>query len=132
MNMQQDLETNSKAEKLEWALLALFSFAMLLVVIGIISQSQGVNRDTLLVPSFFLSGGLFFVLFGTNGLTNGKLVEKWTPYVLRAWIKGITRLFIASSIDREKDAWKLTLGMIALIVGGGCIATGLYDLYKHF
>jgi membrane protein CcdC involved in cytochrome C biogenesis len=132
MKMQQDVKLNPKEQKLGWILLALFLFLMILIIVGITSQSRGVNYDYLLTPLFFFSGGLFFFFFGFNGLAKKQLVEKWAPYIFSAWIKLIARLFVTRANDKERDAWKITLGIVALIIGLICWITAFYDLYKRF
>ena len=131
MKMQQDAKLDPKEQKLEWILLILWLFFMLLIIVGIINQSRGINYDYLLTPLFFFSGGLFFFLFGFNGLAKKQLVEKWTPYILSAWIKLITRLFVTRDNDKERNAWKITLGTVAVIAVLICWITAFYDLYKH-
>jgi membrane protein CcdC involved in cytochrome C biogenesis len=131
MKMQQDVKLKSKEQKLELVLLSLFLFFIVVIIIGIVNQSRGINQDTILTPSFFFSGGIFFILFGFNGIARGQLIEKWTPWVLGSWIKAMTRLFVKQEDDKEKNAWKISLGITALIAGVVCIATGSYDLYRH-
>ena len=131
MEMQQSIKLNSKEQKLEWTLLALASVFIILIIVGVISQSRGVNYDYILVPAFFFSGGLFFLLFGLNGIAKGQLIEKWSPFVLTAWTKAIMQIFVMKEKGAQTDVWKITLGLAAVLVGLICIATAINDIYKH-
>jgi hypothetical protein len=129
--MQQDIKLSSGEQKLEWTLLVILFVFLLVIIAGIISQSRGVNYDYLLTPLFFFSGGLFFLLLGFNGLAKKQLVEKWTPDFLSSWIKAITRLIVPGDHDKKNEAWKISLGLVAISTGFICWITAFYDLYKH-
>ena len=131
MRSEHAVFQNIWEQRLEWALLALTLLFVSLIVVGVISQSKGVNYDRVLVPAFFFCGGLFFVLFGLNGIAKGQIVEKWTPYVLSAWIKALTQLFSMGNKNADIQAWKVTLGTVALLVGLFCTKTAISDLYKR-
>lgn len=130
MEMHQDVKLNSKEQKLEWILLALALVFISLIVIGVISQSKGVSFDHILVPAFFFFGGLFFLLFGLNGITKGQLTDKWTPYILSAWTKAIIKVFTLSNKKNQTNDWKITLGIASFLVGIVCTTIAVYHLYK--
>jgi len=112
-------------------LFALFLLFITLIVIGVICQLRGVNYDRILVPAFFFCGGLFFLLFGLNGIAKGQLIEKWTHYVLSAWMKALTKLFTMGSKSSETGTWKVILGIVALLIGLVCTKTAIADVYKR-
>jgi hypothetical protein len=132
MKIQQDIRLTTKEQQLEWALLVLALLFVLLVIAGIITQAREVRWDNVLIPMFFFCGGLFFVLFGSNGLVKGQLVGKWTPNILRTWMTAITRVFIKRSRDKKGDTWKITFGIASLILGIVCATMAFHDLFSHF
>ena len=130
MVTQQVIKLNYKERKLEWTLCAVALFFLLLIICGVINQLRGVNYDSVIVPLFFFSGGIFFILFGLNGFSKGRLIAKWTPFVIAAWIKAITKLFIKRNNDNY--TWKISLGVLTVCAGLVCVAIAIFDITKHW
>jgi hypothetical protein len=129
--MKQYFDLDSAEKRLEYILLFLFVLLAVVIATGVYFQAHGIDHDRLLIPVFFAICGTYFLLFGRNALSNGKLTAKWTPFYIFALLKfALTRLL---SLPKEKAVavTRKIIGGLALFVSAVCFSFAVWDIARH-
>jgi hypothetical protein len=90
--MKNEIILTKTEIKLEYFLIFIGILSFSVIGFGIYFQNNNINKDYLLVPTFFGLSSIFFGTYAYNGLTDANLIKKWTPfsiYDLIIWMVSI-------------------------------------------
>ena len=59
--MKEYFELNRKEKRQEWLLLSACILLFLIIIKGVYNQEHNIDQDNILIPLFFLFGGIFFL-----------------------------------------------------------------------
>lgn len=115
--MRQKFELNKVEQKMRKTLLLIMIAVTLLVVKGILNDSNDINQNNILAPSVLLLCIIFCTIYTINAFTTGNLVKNWShPFIFELIIKFIKK---SKSIE-DKNAINVTtkiFGLFTFILG---------------
>jgi hypothetical protein len=110
-NMKNEINLTKTEKKLEYFLIIIGILSLSVIGFGIYFQNNNINKDYLLVPTFFGLLSIFMGTYAYNGLTDANLIKKWTPfpiYDIIIWI-------VSKNKKDKKNVEKITDIIISLI-----------------
>jgi len=128
--MKEYFELNRKEKRQEWLLLSVSILLFLIVIKGVYNQEHNIDQDNILIPLFFLFGGIFFLIYGMNGLRKGNLTPKWTPFLLFQIALFLTKRLTSLTEENTREFVKKIMGILGLIIGTGLLIIGIFSLMK--
>lgn len=127
--MNSNFKLNKIEEKMRKILLLIMITITLLVVKGIINDSNNVNQNYILAPIVLLLCIFFCVIYTINAFTSGNLVKNWShPLVFKLIFEQIKNM---KSIE-NKNATNITIkifGIFTFILGVFFLSIFAYCLY---
>ena len=128
--MTPKYELNKVEERMRKALLLIMITITMLVVKGILNDSNNVNQNEILAPAVLLLCITFCIIYTINAFTSGNLVKSWShPRVFELIRKQIKK----KSIDNE-NAINITtkiFGIFTFILGVFFMSIFTYCLYTN-
>ena len=115
--MTQKFEVNKVEVKLRKALLLIMITITLLVVKGILNDSNEVNQNIILAPTVLLLCISFCTMYTLNAFTSGNLVRNWAhPLIFDFIFNQIKDEQSINNINAIKTTTKI-FGVLTLILG---------------
>jgi hypothetical protein len=109
--MKNEIILTKTEKKLEYFLIFIGILSFSVIGFGIYFQNNNIDKDYLLVSTYFGLSSIFFGTYAYNGLTDANLIKKWPPfsiYDIIIWTVSINK-------KDEKKVEKITDLIISLI-----------------
>lgn len=107
--MKIEIELTKSELKLQFYLILSALLSFIVIGIGVYFQNKNIDKDYLLVPILLSLWFVFFGIFAYNGLNNGALIKKWTPFYI---YNSILWLLTKFNSDKQKSE-KITKQIIS-------------------
>lgn len=129
--MKQYFPLPRNEQKLEWILIILFLLFSCIILIGVFTEYMHLNYDDVLIAALCLSGGFFCIVLGLNGITNGNLIVKYSPFWMATAIQFLLKKIFSFTPDRARRTTAVSLGILFLIVALVMLAIAVEEMAKH-
>jgi len=126
--MKQYFELDANEKRLEWTLLVLFILFAITIGVGVYTQSHDMNLDRILIPVFFSISGLFFLLYGLNGVSKKNLIQKWTPFYIYNILQYFSERLGSVEKVKAKSSVAKILGICGLLISAICFSFAIWDI----
>lgn len=129
--MRQKFELNKIEVKMRKVLLLIMITITLLVVKGILNDSNAVNQNIILAPTVLFLCIIFCTIYTLNAFTSGNLVRNWAhPLIFDFIFNQIKDKQLINIINATKTTTKI-FGVFTLILGIFFVSILTYCLYTN-
>ena len=127
--MTEKFKLNNIEQKMRKALLLIMITITMLVVKGILNDSNNANQNNILAPSVLLLCIIFCVIYTINAFTSGNLVKNWSHPLVFIFI--LDQIKNKKSFDNNKAISVTTkiFGIFTFILGVFFLSIFAYCLY---
>ena len=112
--MEAEIELTKVELKLQLFLILSSLLSFVVIGLGVYFQNKNIDKDYLLVPFLLSFWFVFFGIFVYNGMKNGNLIKKWTPfYIYNSVFWLMTK--INSNKEKTEIITKQIIALFALV-----------------
>jgi uncharacterized membrane protein len=128
--MEKRVQLSRNEKRQQTILLIIFIGVILVIVKGILNQSNHIDQDHILFPIFLIQSCIFCIVYSVNAFTTGNLVRKWGSHALFNFISDQVKNNKQSITDEraEKITAKI-FGVFTGILAALAIATFIQSLH---
>ena len=98
--MKTEIELTKTELKLQLFLILCSLLSFVVIGFGVYFQNNNIDKDYLLVPILLSFWFVFFGIVVYNGLKNGNLIKKWTPFYIYNSLLWLVNKF---NLDKQKS-----------------------------
>lgn len=114
----------TKCERIqEKIFVGLFISIFFVIVKGIINQSNNIDQDYILYPTFLVTSTIFCIMYSANAFMTGNLVRKWGNHILFNAIVEKVKMTYCVSEDKASKIATRVFGIFILILALICVAS---------